>query len=49
MSVVVLTLIPALGRLGQEDHEFKASIDYIAKPYPKKKKNTSFNSRNFSL
>jgi hypothetical protein len=24
-----MSVIPALGRLRQEDHEFKASLDYI--------------------
>jgi hypothetical protein len=27
--------IPALERLRQEDREFQASLDYIAKSYPK--------------
>ena len=29
-------VIPALGRLGQEDLEFEASVCYIAKPYFRK-------------
>jgi hypothetical protein len=34
-------VILALGRLRQEDHEFKASLDYIhIKALSKKKKNT---------
>jgi hypothetical protein len=33
-----MPLIPALKRMRQEDQEFKASLDYIARPYLKKKK-----------
>jgi hypothetical protein len=29
------SVIPALGRLGQKDLEFKASLGYIANPYLK--------------
>jgi hypothetical protein len=38
-----MPVIPALGRLRQEDYEFKASLDYIARTClkrPKKKKNS---------
>jgi hypothetical protein len=34
-------IISELGRLKQEDLEFKASLDYIARPCPKKKKKLS--------
>jgi hypothetical protein len=33
-----MTIIPAPGRLRQEDHEFEASPGYIMKPHLKKKK-----------
>jgi hypothetical protein len=36
--LVVHTIIPALRRLRQEDHNFKASLGYIGKPCPKTKK-----------
>jgi hypothetical protein len=32
------TIIPALGRLRQEDHEPKASLGYIERPLCEKKK-----------
>jgi hypothetical protein len=33
------SVIPALGRLKQEDHEFKVKLGYILRPCPKKKGN----------
>jgi hypothetical protein len=30
------SIISALGRLKQKDHEFMASLDYIARSYPPK-------------
>jgi hypothetical protein len=38
LSVVVHTLIPALGRLRQKDQEFKASLGFIAKQLSQKSK-----------
>jgi hypothetical protein len=32
------SIIPALGRLRQEDLEFKVSLDYPTRPCPKKQK-----------
>jgi hypothetical protein len=32
-------MIPTLGRLGQEDLEFKASLDYVERPCLKNKIN----------
>jgi hypothetical protein len=32
------TVIPALGRLSQEDHDFQASLDYIARHCLKREK-----------
>jgi hypothetical protein len=32
-----MPVIPELGRLRQEAHEFKASLGFIGKPYLKKK------------
>jgi hypothetical protein len=29
-------IIPALGRRGQEDHEFEDSLGYIVQPYQRK-------------
>jgi hypothetical protein len=37
-GAVVHTIIPAFGRLRQEDHEFKTSLGYVAKPCLKKRK-----------
>jgi hypothetical protein len=39
--MVAIPVIPALGRLRQEDHEFQASLEYIVRSYlktPKKEK-----------
>jgi hypothetical protein len=36
--LVVHNVIPTPGRLRQEDCKFKASLDYTARPYLKKKK-----------
>jgi hypothetical protein len=33
-----MPVIPALGRLRQEHCKFEASLDYLARPYFKKKK-----------
>jgi hypothetical protein len=33
------SVIPALSRLKQEDHEFQASLGYVARLLPQKKKN----------
>jgi hypothetical protein len=35
---VAATIIPELKRLRKENHEFKASLDYIVRPCLKKKK-----------
>jgi hypothetical protein len=35
-----MSVIPALGRLRQEDQEFESSLDYIKRPYFKKPKQT---------
>jgi hypothetical protein len=35
--MVAQPVIPALGRLRQEDHEFQTNLGYITRPYPKKK------------
>jgi hypothetical protein len=38
-----MSVIPALGRLRQEDHEFSVSLDYIVRPGLKnQKKKVSF-------
>jgi hypothetical protein len=37
--MMVNTVIPALGRLREEDGVFKASFGYIVRPCLKKKKN----------
>jgi hypothetical protein len=37
-----MTVIPALGRLRQDDHEVKDSLVYIVRPCLKKKKDNSF-------
>jgi hypothetical protein len=36
-SVWLMTIIPALGRLRQEDLKFQASLRYIVRPYLKRK------------
>jgi hypothetical protein len=33
-----MSAVPAVGRLRQEDHEFKANLDYITKPLSSKNK-----------
>jgi hypothetical protein len=40
--VHIIPEIPALGRLRQEEHQFKASIGYIARPCLKNKKKIYF-------
>jgi hypothetical protein len=43
-------VIPALGRLRQEDHEFKASLGYTGRPYLKNKQtNKQTNKQRKSL
>jgi hypothetical protein len=37
-GVVALALIPTLGRLRQEDHEFKVNLGYMVRPCLKKRK-----------
>jgi hypothetical protein len=37
-----MSVIPALGRLRQEDWEFKTTLAYIARPCLKRKKNLGF-------
>jgi hypothetical protein len=36
--VVIYIVIPVLGYLRQEDTEFKVILDYIVRPFSKKKK-----------
>jgi hypothetical protein len=36
--MVAMPVIPALGRLRHEDHDFKASLSYIVRPCLRKKK-----------
>jgi hypothetical protein len=36
--VVALPVIPALGRLRRENDSFETSLDYVVKPFSKKKK-----------
>jgi hypothetical protein len=37
LDMVAQTMIPALGRLRQEDHEFLVSLGYTVRPYHRKK------------
>jgi hypothetical protein len=40
-----MSIIPALGRLRQEDHKFKVSLGYIGSPSLKKKKKSVLSNR----
>jgi hypothetical protein len=41
-----MPIIPALGKLRQEDHEFKGSLENIDRPCLKKKKQKTEKKRN---